>query len=416
MPSVNAGPAKRHCMVVHNYYPLGEIRVQREAKALIDRGIEVDVICLRRPGEPARDAEYGVQIYRLPVKRNKQYGVVMQLLEYLAFFILASWRLLKLYLKRRYATIQVHNLPDFLVFSALLPRLLGARVILDLHDLMPEFYAARFGNDLTSFPVKLVALQEKLSCRFADHVITVTKAWRQTLIERGVPAAKCSVVMNLPDPAIFKLSGDGTTRPPAPAQRAFIQLFYHGNVTYRYGLDLLVKAFARVHSQRPDTRLLIHGRGDYQMELQHLIDKLGLSQAVTLSTALIPLEDLPALIKSADLAVVPNRHDIFTDGILPTKLMEYAALGMPTVASSSTAIRAYFSDDMVRFVPGEDERALAEAILEVVNDPQRLKQFAVNIRRFNQTYFWGREAQAYVALVETLSAKQTKVLSSLFGG
>jgi glycosyltransferase involved in cell wall biosynthesis len=395
-------------MVVHNYYPLGEIRVQREAKALIDCGFEVDVICLRRPGEPPRDAEYNVQIYRLPVKRHKQYGAFVQLFEYLAFFLLVTWQLLKLYLKQGYATVQIHNLPDFLVFSALLPKFLGARVILDLHDLMPEFYAARFGSNLNVFPVKLVKWQEKISCWFADHVITVTEAWRQTLIERGVPAAKCSVVMNLPDPHVFQIEENGSAQ-PLPYPNSLTRLFYHGNVTYRYGLDILVKAFAQVHQRHPNTRLIIHGRGDYQLELENLIDKLGLNQVVTLSTGLIPFEDLPALIKSADLAVVPNRRDIFTDGILPTKLMEYAALGMPTIASGSTAIRAYFDEEMVHFVPDDNESALAEAIIEVVNNRQKLRKLSENIKRFNQTHNWYNEAKAYVRLVENLIDKRANL-------
>ena len=152
MPSTNQSATKRHCMVVHAYYPLGEIRVQREAKALIAGGFEVDIVCLRRPDESPRGAEDGAQIYRLPVQRYKQFGAMVQLLEYLVFFCLASWQLLRLHLKQRYASIQVHNLPDFLVFAALIPKLLGARVILDLHDLMPEFYAARFGSDLNTWP------------------------------------------------------------------------------------------------------------------------------------------------------------------------------------------------------------------------------------------------------------------------
>jgi glycosyltransferase involved in cell wall biosynthesis len=387
-------------MIVHAYYPLGEIRVQREARALVDHGFEVDVICLKRPDEPAQDSEYGVQIYRLPVTRHKQHGALVQLLEYLAFFLLTLWQLFKLHLKRSYTTIQVHNLPDFLVFSALLPKLMGAKVLLDLHDLMPEFYAARFGTDLKALPVKIVELQEQLSCWFADHVITVTEAWRQTLISRGVPANKCSVVMNLPDPHVFPIEQNGATQ--STAANGSIQLFYHGNVSHRYGLDNLVKAFHQVHHHVPQSRLTIHGRGEYQVELKKLIDELGLTQAVVLSTDLIPLEEVVLLIKSADLAVVPNRYDIFTDGILPTKLMEYAALGTPTIASKTTAIQNYFSQDMVHFVPPDNIPALTEAIMKLIGDKEQLKRLSTNIKKFNQLYNWPTEARHYIQLVQSL--------------
>jgi len=402
MPSTKTASTNRHCMVVHAYYPLGEIRVQREAKALIDDGFEVDVICLRRPDEPARASEYGVQIYRLPIKRHKQFGAFVQLLEYLAFFILASWQLLTLYLKNRYKTIQTHNLPDFLVFSALIPKLMGARVILDLHDLMPEFYASRFGGNLNALPVKLVILQERVSCWFADHVITVTEAWRQTLIERGVAPEKCSVVMNLPDPAIF-LNGNGASE-DVPAE-GVSRIFYHGNVTFRYGLDILVKAFGEAFKALPHARLMIHGRGDYQVELAKLIDELGLSHVVTFSTELIPLDEVVSLIKTADLAVVPYRYDIFTDGILPTKLMEYAALEVPTIATTSTAIQSYFDEQMVHFVPADNVPCLSEAMVKVLSDEAYLKRLSKNIRRFNQSFSWPNEAESYTRLVQALCDK-----------
>ena len=195
--------SKRHCMVVHAYYPIGETRVEREARVLIDHGYEVDVICLLGKGEPVVEAKDGINVYRLPVKRYVSGGVFSQFFEYLAFLVLALFKLASLHRERRYRTVQLHNLPDFLVFAGLVPKLTGSKLILDIHDLMPEFYAARFNTDLNSLPVRLVRWQEKISCRVADHVITVTEPWRQTLIERGVPAEKVSVVMNVADDQIF---------------------------------------------------------------------------------------------------------------------------------------------------------------------------------------------------------------------
>src|SRR5512146_1742938 len=81
--------SKRHCMIVHAHYPIGEVRVEREALALLANGYEVDVICLRTNGEPATSVEDGVHVYRLPVTRHKGKGVFVQFLEYLAFFFLA---------------------------------------------------------------------------------------------------------------------------------------------------------------------------------------------------------------------------------------------------------------------------------------------------------------------------------------
>lgn len=395
---MSAEQGKRHCMVVHAYYPVGETRVQREALALVGQGYEVDVICLRGKDERPRDQEDGVQIYRLPMKRHKGSSFPLQLLEYLAFFALAFGKLVSLHLRKRYGTVQVHNLPDFLVFAALFPKLTGADIILDLHDLMPEFFAAKTDGKMTDWPVRLVTWQEQLSCRFADHVITVTDVWKETLIERGVPAQKVSVVMNVADSRVFRR---GQER-PAKNGHGF-GLIYHGTFTHRYGVDLIVHAVEKVRKQIPDIHLTLLGRGETLEELNQLREALNLEDHVTIGGTL-HVSKLPPLLSEADVGIVPNRSNIFTDGLLPTKLMEYVALGTPVIAARTPTIAAYFDDSMVQFFEPGSVDELAGAILSLHSDRQRLSQLALHADKFNEQYSWERVAADYVALVDRLNA------------
>lgn len=390
---------KRHCMVVHAYYPLGETRVLREALALVAKGYEVDVLCLRGEGEPARDREEGIEIYRLPMKRHKGSGFLVQLLEYLAFFMLAFGKLLLLHPRKRYGTVQVHNLPDFLVFAALFPKATGARVILDLHDLMPEFFAAKSGGEMSDWPVRFVIWQEQLSCRFADHVITVTDVWKETLIRRGVPAHKILVVMNVADSGVFH-------RPEAqPAKNGNgFGLIYHGTFTHRYGVDLIVEAVEKVRDQIPGVHLTLLGRGETRDELIRLTEVLNLEEHVTFGGTL-PVNELPPLISQADVGIVPNRSNIFTDGLLPTKLMEYVALGTPVIAARTPTIAMYFDDTMVQFFEPGSVDDLARSIRALHRDRQRLSQLARHADKFNRQYSWGQVAADYVALVDRLNGR-----------
>jgi glycosyltransferase involved in cell wall biosynthesis len=389
-------------MVVHAYYPIGEPRVQREAEALADVSYEVDVICLRQPGELARDLVHGINVYRLPVRRHKSRGVLVQLLEYLAFFCLACWWLTTWHFRRRYNAVQVHNPPDFLVFATLVPRLMGAKVILDLHDLMPEFYASRFKCAMDSWPVRLVHWQERLASRFASHVITVTDPWRQTLIQRGLPPDKCSVVMNVADSKIFRRDRVNVH----PSQDGRFRLIYHGNIAQRYGLDLALRAVARLRHDLPDIHLTIHGRGAFLDDLRRLAQELELGEHVRFSTEYMPIEELPALIASADLGLIPYRRDVFTDGILPTKLMEYTALGVPAVAAHTSAIKAYFDETMVQFFTPGDPDDLARCIRELYHDRVRLATLAKNVEQFNQCYNWTIQSTKYVRLVDQLRSNE----------
>jgi len=386
-------------MVVHAHYPRGETRVQREAEALARHGYEVDVLCLRGQSEAAIEFCNDVRVIRLPVRYRNYDGIAGKLLEYLRFFLLAMVKLTQLHTRRPYQTVQLHNLPDFLVFAAWLPKLSGARVILDIHDLMPEFYQGRYGGDGTRLSVRLLRLQESLACRFADHVITVSEHWRQALIERGVPGRKCSVVMNVADDRIFFPLKEDLPRSPG---NSGLRMIYHGTLVDRYGLDLAIQAIDRIRRDCPCVHLSILGNGPHVPTLLRLIKELDLEKHVALRREIRPVEELPEIIRAADVGVVPYRDDAFTDGLLPTKLMEYAALGMPAIAARTTAIEAYFADTMVEFfIPG-DADDLARCILRLHSDRKHLARLAQGADKFNQRYNWAELAGEYVALVDRL--------------
>jgi len=384
-------------MVVHAYYPLGETRVQREAEALRDRGYQVDVICLRLPGEPARETYHGVGVHRLPVRRHKSRGAFVQFWEYLAFFTLAFFKLTALHLRHRYSVVQVHNPPDFLILAALIPRLSGAALILDIHDLMPEFFLFRFGADRRSLAARLIFGQERLACRFADHVITVTDHWRQALIARGVAPDRCSVLMNLADPRIFHRP-TATDRPHDPNR---LHLIYHGAIPEHYGLDLALRAVAQVRAEIPGLRLTIIGGGGHMPALRRLRRELGLEEIVRFLD-FMPAEELPAHILQADLAVVPYRDNLFTGDLLPTKLLEYAALGIPAIAARTRGIAAYFDETMVCFFTPGSVDELADCIRTLHHDRDRLATLAANIGEFNRRYNWAEQSAEYARLVARL--------------
>jgi glycosyltransferase involved in cell wall biosynthesis len=402
---VEKNKPKRHCMIVLARYPVGETRVQREAEALINHGYEVDVICMRPPGEAAVDEHRGVRIYRekyrFPVHPVRKGTLAYNVPFYFRFFVPAAVRLTRLHKQRPYDTIQVHNLPDFLVFCALIPKLGGVPIILDLHDLMPEFYAGRSGHDGNSVLAQMIRWQEHLACGFADHVITVSEHWRQALIERGVPAHKCSVVMNVADQNIFHLPEGDRSR----ASDNKFRLIYHGTIVYRYGLDLALRALAQVRHDIPDVHLTILGYGAQVDTLIQMTREFGLDKHVTIHRELRPAEELPEIIGAADAGIVPYRNDIFTDGLLPTKLMEYAALGLPAIAARTTAIEAHFRDTMVEFFEPGDVDDLARCIRMLYKNPERLAELSKGSKKFNERYNWAKIGAEYVALVEWLATR-----------
>jgi glycosyltransferase involved in cell wall biosynthesis len=396
--------SRRLCMVVHAFYPIGETRVEREALVLLDHGWDVDVICLQDRSEAPHETIDGINIYRLPIFRHLDKRLLAQLLEYLVFFALATVKLLKLHFHRRYNVIQVHNLPDWLVFVGLIPKLTGARLILDLHDLMPEFYAARFKRPFNSWQVKLLIWVEKISCLFADHVITVTEGWRGALIKRGLAVSKASVVMNVADNRVFYHSDSNEQ---SSCQNSHFRLLYHGNLTYRYGIDLAIHAVDLVRDQIPNIHLHIHGWGDSRFSLEKLTDELGLREHVSFNTTTLLTSELPIMISQADICLVPYRRDVFTDGILPTKLMEYAAMGSAVVAARTPMISNYFDETMVQFFTPDDMQDLARCLHILYFNHERLVKIRQGIEKFTQRYTWTDQGAFYVSLVERLALSKS---------
>lgn len=387
----------RHCMIVHAYYPVGETRVQREAAALTEDDFEVTVVCLRDLGEASREEVDGVEVRRLPISRNRGSSMLSQAFEYLRFLVVASVWVAFAHLRQPFAVVQVHTPPDALVFAAIVPKLFGAKVILDIHDLLPEFFAARTGRSLDDPVLALVAAEERLSCRFADRVVTVTSHWRDELEGRGVHPEKLVVVMNLADGDLF---GDVIAKEPEAGR--FVVL-YHGTFTERYGVDLLIDASVQLRSEIPGLEVHIVGDGEQREALQQRVREEGLEKVVQISDRMVGPDRLPGVLAEADVGVVPNRSNVFTDGLLPTKLLEYVLIGIPAVVADTPGVRRYFDDAMVSYFPAGDASALAERLYELFSDPDLRSLRSQRAEVFNLEHPWREEAKAYVGLVRELS-------------
>ena len=376
-------------MVVHSYYPHDETRVQREAEHLCARGWDVDVLCLRYEDEPRRATVNGVRVRRLPVRRHRDAGRVVQLLEYLQFFALAAAVLAARRLRGRYDVVHLHNLPDFLVFAAVVPRLTGSRVVLDLHDLMPEFFCSQSGRAPTSLAGRVLLVQERLACRFAHRVVTVTDAWRDTLASRSVSAERCFVVRNVADQDVFH-PAVSPLRPEGSDER--FRLLYHGTVAERSGLDVVLDAVALLGPSVP-IDVVVVGRGPHLDAVVARAAELGIGAQLEVHREFVAVEDLARWIRGADCGVVPYHADVFTDGVLPTKLLECAAVGVPVVAAASSAIETTFGPSEVTCFPPGDATALAVILRRLVDDRHELHARGAALRSWAVANDWRSEAR-----------------------
>ena len=389
----------RVCMVAFTDYTT-DTRVRREAEALVDRGDSVDVICLREKGQEGARVFKGARLFQVTTGRYRGSSGVLYVAKYLQFFLAASFVLAFLHLRKPYQVIQVHTLPDFMVFVAIVPKLLGARVVLDVHDLMPELYQSKFRLRNSHGLIRFITWVEQRSVGFADRAIAVHMPHLDALVRHGNPAEKFIVLLNLPDPKMFS----GRTAAGMSRDDCF-RLMYHGTVAKRHGLRIALRALSKVRDAIRSLEFRIVGVGEDLQYLAELTGELGLTDCVRISEGWVPAEELAPIILASDLGIVPILNDDFTQYMLPTKLLEYVALGIPVICSRTTTIEAYFDDSMVQYVEPGNADDLADKVLDLYRNPEKRVALAANADRFGQQYSWEMMKQQYYRLIDDLSRR-----------
>lgn len=392
-PGRNTARGTPVAMLTHSYY-LSDPRVRREAETLARAGYEVDVICLGRPGEPPSACVDGVTIFRLPVEHRRT-SKARYALGYLASLVLSSALLARLHLRRRYRVVQVHTPPDFLVFAASVPKLTGARIVLDMHDPMPETIQTKFGLGPRHWLWRLMALQESLSAAFADHVITVTDQVRDAFIGRGIAADKISIVMNLADPSRFPRVAPSASRQRPPDGPTLV---FMGTLTRQYGVDLLIEAVAILRREFPAVHLKVIGDGEEKPALIQQARRLGMEQRVSFIPR-APITSLAATALPADIGIAPHRVDTLYDMCFPSKIYDYLMLGLPVVAARTRSLEHYYGPATLAYFRSGDPADLAAAVGRLVREPERVAALRTETERFLRARNWAREQQGYLDLV-----------------
>jgi glycosyltransferase involved in cell wall biosynthesis len=386
---------RRLCMVVHGSFPVGEPRVAREAAAAVEHGYLVEVIATRCGNEPARQLIDGIHITRLPIQHVRGAGIGRVLAEYLFFTAVATVVVGARSIGRGYDIVHVHNPPDFLIAAAAVPRLLGSRIVLDIHDPSPEMFAMRFPGRGGAAASVILGRLERLATVLADSVLTVHEPYRRAMIDRGVSGAKVAVVMNSLDERLLPLARPATNTPP--------RVVYYGTITPPYGVGLLVEAAARVAVKVPDLLVEIIGEGDAVSELRERARRLGVVDRVVIGDEYIPHRDALARIAGASVGVIPNLPTPLNRFALSSKLFEYVALGVPVVSADLPTIREHFSADEIQLFEAGSADSLAAAILAVLRDPDEATARVERARRRYQGYRWSANARKYLAILDSLS-------------
>ncbi len=381
-------------MVAYTDYA-SDPRVIREAEAALSAGFAVDFLALRRQGDRNIELVRGVRVFHLNQRRYRGGGHVNYLFAYLQFFVRCFFKATWLFFKNRYAVIHVNNMPDFLVFCSLIPKICGAKIILDIHDPMPNTFASKFGENHYGFFYHLLLWQERLSAWYADKTLTVHEPVKHgILVKHGLNPDSIQVVANFADDELFPLqdsySIDGKLR-----------LVFHGTILERYGLGNVVLAVSRL-KRRENISVRIIGEGDFSTELSKMIAALGLHETVHFLNCVYPLPEIPLLISDCNLGLVPLEMSSATNYGLPLKLLEYTSLGLPSLTIRNAAISYYFGQDDCLFYDPEDADSLRRVFESLADNPEILLRYRQRAIALREKFRWSVEKQKYISILHEL--------------
>jgi glycosyltransferase involved in cell wall biosynthesis len=388
---------KSVCILVQSVYDF-DPRVRRKAEALVAAGYVVDVLALRADNGKKNYVLNGVTVHTLSLGK-KRGSLIRYAYEYAAFFLWAFVRVPLLMRRRRYVAVDVNTLPDFLIFAPVMARWMGAKLILDMHEITPEFYMSKYGIPERSWLVRLLKWQERISFDFADRVITINQPILDLFVGRGLQASKATVVMNAVDETKFTAVAKEPS-PEAHTPDRFVMM-YHGTLTSTYGLDIAIEAFGMAHERMPGAEIWILGSGPEQGPLAELARQRGVGSKVKL-IGQVPSSEIPGWLKQCDAGILPFRRDVFLDFAFPNKLPEFIVMGKPVLISSLRAIRHYFGQEALAYFDPNSPSDFAEQMVRVYQDRALRASLAANATREYLPIRWDLMKGRYLSLLDEL--------------
>jgi len=370
-------------------------RIQRQARALAERGDRVDCVCLNDDVTfPVGNGE--IALHRASADKPRG-GARAYLSGNARFLTGAARKVSALDREEPFDIVEIHNMPDALVFAAWRPKLRGTPLILNFHDTFPELFATLFDRSPRHPLVRAVRAEERISAALADGLVFVTPEARDLLASRGVGAERTEVVMNTPEERIF-----GERREPsAPSGGGELRVVYHGGLAERFGVETLVCAVAMLRGRGVPVRLEVLGSDAEAARRLAAFAAEEAPEGVHVAPEPTPVEEVPARLEEADLGVVPTLEDDFTEMLLPVKLLEYVHMGLPVVASRLPVIERYFGDDVLFAEPG-DAASFAAAIEGIRRAPETALERARGASQRLAEIEWRRQRKGYLELVDDL--------------
>jgi glycosyltransferase involved in cell wall biosynthesis len=382
-------------LLENNPYPQ-DVRVRLEAQSLTAGGYDVTVLAPRSDGQRRRETVDGVTVRRfgLPAPRPSSAGIVGE-------YVIAN---AQLYTRGLAAIVggadivHLHNPPDTLFGVAYAARALGRRVVYDMHDIAPELFAAKFGDERV---VRVLRWLERRSARSADRLLTVNQSLCDMANERdGVPTERITLVRNAPPSAML-----AEATPAREGSLSDPRLVFVGSIESQDGVEVLPELVRVLRDERglPGVRLTIVGDGGGRRNVEARCRERGVRDSVEL-TGRVPHERIAGILAHADICLEPAPCNELNHRCSMVKVYEYMAAGRPIVGYPLREVRRLAGDGML-YADGADTTALADPVVHLAHDPGLRRTLGERLRGRARELTWERSAEALLEAYASIAPR-----------
>jgi glycosyltransferase involved in cell wall biosynthesis len=397
-------------IVIANKYWEVDPRLEREVNALAEEGYDIDLILPQNP--EIDNIDFGqhrnaITAYSLTLRR-KRGSKIRYASEYLLYFIFTTIVVSWLTMVHKPRMIQVFVMPEFLMLSCWLAKLLHIPILMDWMDPMREVFLSEYSKSRSfRLILFLIDIFERCAFKIATHIITPNEGFRRAFLERGVPKSKISIIMNSADTDVFVFTNSNSH---SLKKEENINVLLTGSIVPRGGLDIAIHAFEIIIRKNSSVKLIVvgDGKGEYFSDCKKLVEKLDLNNNVDFVGRVL-LQQLPEIIMNATVTVISNRDTEFTRINFPTRISEFATMKKPMILPNLPGILDYLKPGDACFYQAENYEELAECVINLIENKQLREKYGNNGYIRNRSYLWSNMKQRYKEIVTQIMQKQVNV-------
>lgn len=395
--SPSADRARRHVLIILENLPLGnDVRVRKEVDDLLAAGYRVSVVCQAGPHNDVVRLLPGLTLLEYPAPAEPR-NLVGYAREYAVSMAWAAVLSGVARVRSRIDVLQLIQPPDTYFPLAGLHKLLGAAVLVDQHDLMPELFDLRSERD-GRYVNALLRWLERLTQRIADETICTNEYQRSRLIDAGGEPDRVTIVRNGP---VLDRVRDAVPDEALRANHRYLCCWL-GAMGRQDRVDLAVRAIQHaVHDLgAKDVRFVFLGHGECLDEVKGLSSDLGLEACVSFP-GWVPEATVFSYLATADLGMDSSLQQ----DVSPIKVYEYMAFGVPFVSFDVQETRSVGAGAGA-YVPPGDVHALGRELVALLRSPDRRADMGrMGRERVHDHLAWDHQGRRYVEVVDRLCAR-----------